>query len=74
MTKRICDLEKGESFVYMGIECVVTGIGDSRIFYRSHSDNSTTSHRHSFGMNCKAKVESMGYVTRKISTINKNNY
>lgn len=65
MTKRVHELEKGNIFIYMGVECVVTGIGDGRIYYRSVSDSGTTSHRHSFGINCKAKVEMAKYIIRK---------
>lgn len=65
MTKRICELEKGNVFIYMGIPSIVTAIKGSCIYYRSVSDNATTSNRHSFGANCKAKVEMAGYVIRK---------
>jgi len=53
--KRICELQKGDRFLYFGLVHVVRRIENERIYYSY--ENNGDNRFHSFGAKCQAKVE-----------------
>jgi len=68
-TKRVCDLQIDDVFVYYNVEQRVVGIGDSRIYFKPHHFPSPPQSC-SFGIKNKMKVEVTGKRVRKIKQPN----
>lgn len=65
MTKRVCELVKGDVFVYANGEFKVVLIKDNRIYYKPYS-YCASNLRSSFGIKCKMKAEIVPMAQSKI--------